>query len=194
MVNDMDIIYKENEEYKNPKKLPITDDYDDSKSWEIRHLLEKHAVIAGMGEIVTSSADKRIIGTTALDTCYGIVFYDRYNKFGMVGHGTSSMKIRVLISMIEMLGDKQRIIEYAIVPGYRNVERGDYSGYEEILNYLYEHCPSNIKLIPFQGDLGVKVCPKVLAYEFAFDVNTSQTVSYYLFYNGQSDRYDKYLK
>lgn len=189
MMNVMDKIYK------NTDKLFINDDYyDDSEQWELRHMLEKHAKIANMGEIVTSSGDKNIIGTTALDTCYGIVFYDRYHKFGIVGHGTPDTKINTLISMIKMLGDEQRIVEYAIVSGYRNIERKDNSGEMQIINYLQTHCPNNIRLIPFQSDLGVKVCPNVLAYEFAFDVNTSQSVSYYLFYEGKYDRHDKYLR
>ena len=47
------------------------------------------------------------------------------NKFGMVGHGTLDTKKDTLISMIKMLGDEQRIVEYVIVFGYRNIERKD---------------------------------------------------------------------
>ena len=162
--------------------------------WKLRWELEKHAKIAGMYEIVTSSNEKNIIGTTALDTCYGIVFYDRHNKFGIVGHGSPDTKIDTLISMIKMLGNKPRTIEYAIISGYRNVERGDYRGETQIINYLETHCPKEIKLIPFQTDLDVKICSNILAYEFAFDVNTSESVSYKLFYDGENNRYDKYLR
>ena len=160
----------------------------------LKYILEKHAKIARMGEIVTSSNDTSIIGTTALDTCYGIVFYDRCHKFGMVGHASPSMKISTLMSMIEMLGDEQRIVEYAIVPGYRNVERRDYSGETQLINCLKTYCPNNIKLIPFQSDLGVAVCHNILAYEFAFDVNTSRSVTNELFYENVEDEYDKYYR
>ena len=153
------------------------------KAIRIKHFLEEHANIAHMGEIVVSSKDKPIIGTTGLDTCFGIVFYDRKNKKGIVGHAYDSGKIAILHRMIELLGtNEQQVIEYTIVSGYRNIEKRDYSGIDELLNYLETHCPENIKLIPFQN-LGVQVCSNVLAYEFAFDVNTGQNVANYLFYD-----------
>lgn len=142
---------------------------------------------------MTFSDEKNIIGTTALDTCYGIVFYDRNNKFGIVGHGTPDRKINTLGEMLNMLGEDEKTIEYAIVLGYRNVERKDFSGEEEIINYLENYCPPNIKLVPLQSDLGIKVCSNCLAYEFAFDVNTSKIVTNGLFHNGV-DNQDKHLK
>ena len=36
--------------------------------------LKKRSSIASMDQIVTSSSDKNIIGTTALDTCFGLSF------------------------------------------------------------------------------------------------------------------------
>lgn len=40
-----------------------------------------HSNIAGMDQVVVSTSDKPIIGTQALDTCFGILLYDRKNKF-----------------------------------------------------------------------------------------------------------------
>lgn len=160
------------------------DDYE-VNVFKVKYILEQHANIAGMGEIVVSSKDKPIIGTTALDTCFGIVLYDRKNKKGIVGHAAPSSRISTLIDMINLLEkDQQQVIEYAIISGYRNDEKHDYSGQEELLNYLENHCPQNIKLIPF-SDLRVQVCSNVLAYEFAFEVNTGKSVSNYLFYEGE---------
>ncbi len=161
----------------------INEDHYNEKAIKFKYFLKQHASIANMGEIVVSSTKKPIIGTTALDTCFGIVFYDRKNKNGIVGHTYESGKIAIMHDMIERLekGDN-RVIEYAIVSGYRNVEKKDYSGETELLNYLQTHCPKNIKLIPFDG-LNIQVCSNVLAYEFAFEVNTGANVGNYLFYD-----------
>lgn len=162
----------------------INEDYYDIETFKIKYYLQQHASIAYMGEIVVSSPEKPIIGTTALDTCFGIVFYDRKNKKGIVGHAYESGKLATLRSMIDLLEkNDHQVIEYAIVPGYRNVERKDYSGATGLLNYLQEHCPTNIELRPFQN-LDVQVCSNVLAYEFAFEVNTGKNVGNYLFYDG----------
>lgn len=68
--------------------------------------------------------------------------YDRKNKKGIVGHAYSSGKIEILHNMIELLDkNEQQVIEYAIVPGYRNIEREDHSGTNELLTYLRTHCP-----------------------------------------------------
>lgn len=161
----------------------IDEDNYNEKAIKLRYFLEQHASIAHMGEIVVSSTEKPIIGTTALDTCFGIVFYDRKNKKGIVGHAYDSGKIAIMNDMIGLLEkNDNQVIEYAIVSGYRNVERKDYRGVTELLNYLQTHCPKNVKLIPFDG-LNIQVCSNVLAYEFAFEVNTGTNVGSYLFYD-----------
>ncbi len=148
----------------------IYEDNYNEEAIKLSYYLEQHASIAHMGEIVVSSNEKPIIGTTALDTCFGIVFYDRKNKKGIVGHAYDSGKIAIMNDMIGLLEkNDDQVIEYAIVSGYRNVERKDYSGEEELLKYLQMRCPKNIKLIPFNG-LNIRVCSNVLAYEFAFIV------------------------
>lgn len=170
----------------------FTDD-EELYHWKLKFELEKYANIANICQIVTSSTEKNIIGTTALDTCYGIVFYDRNSKFGIVGHGLPDTKLDTLREMINMLGKDEKTIEYAIVPGYRNIERKDYSGEEQIINYLKTYCPKNIRLVPFQSDLGINLCSNCLAYEFAFDVNTSRPVTNSLFYTGEN-RQNKFLR
>lgn len=165
------------------KYINIYNDTIEDDAYKTKIILEQHASIADIGEIVVSSKDKPIIGTTGLDTCFGIVLYDRKNKKGIVGHAYSSGKIAIMHSMLELLDkNEQQVIEYAIVSGYRNTERKDFSESIEIQNYLEMHCPQNIKLVPFQN-LGVQVCSNALAYEFAFDVNTGQNVTSYLFYD-----------
>ena len=182
-------------QYKTDKKFsPYLDkDNYDIESWNIKSKLQKHAKIAKMGEIVVSSEDKRIIGTTALDTCIGIVLYDRKNKFGMVGHAYSSVKFDILYQMINLIPQNEELeIEYAIVPGYRNVERKDYAEYEELLTALSRICPKNIKLVQFSTDLGIDVCSNTYTYEFAFDVYTGIPVGKYLFYKGENLQNSKY--
>lgn len=191
----MVIIMRENNLYYNEKIDNTKDKIDysfDEEQLKIKYELEKHASIAHMSQIVVSTSEKSIIGTTALCTCYGIVFYDRNNKFGMVGHAAPSKKRETLKEMIKMLGDEPRTIEYEIVVGYRNVECNDYTGVEELTHCLKVNCSKNIKLVPFQSDLGIQVCSNVDAYEFAFDVNTATPVGKYLFYDGKSLDKTKY--
>lgn len=85
--------------------------------------------------------------------------------------------------MFKMIGDTLRLIEYRVVEGYRNVEKDDHRGYEEIISYLKVGCPKNIKLIPLQSDLDVQISPQ-LSYQFAFEVGTATPVSRQLFYEG----------
>ncbi len=87
---------------------------------EITFKLKQYASLASMGNIVVSSKTKPIVGTTALDTCYGLVFYDRQNQKGIVGHATPSDKFKILSDMLKLLEkDKKQVIEYAFVSGYR---------------------------------------------------------------------------
>lgn len=156
----------------------------EEEAFKIKYELEKYARIAHMGEIIESTKQKPIIGTTALDTCYGVVLYDRTNKRAIVGHLPPSNR-SMLIEMLHRLDkDKKQEIEYAIVSGYRNIERKDYSGIEELLSILRTYCPPNVILKPFY-DIDFQVCSNVLAYEFAFEVNTGQNVGQYLFYDGE---------
>lgn len=167
-----------------------TNEYDE-EAFKLKHFLEQHASIAHMGEIVMSSNAKPIIGTVALDTCFGIVFYDRKNKKGIVGHAAPSGKTATMQAMLNSLEKgNQQVIEYAIVSGYRNEERRDYSGVEELIEYLRKKCPPNIKLIPFDS-LNVQINYSTLTYEFAFDVNTGSNFANYLFYDGK-DSLNKY--
>ena len=53
----------------------FNEDYN-SQMIKYKLLLESKSQIARMGEIVVSSKEKPIVGTTALATCFGIVFYD----------------------------------------------------------------------------------------------------------------------
>lgn len=54
------------------KYINVYNEIVEEKADEIKWFLEQHASIAHMGEIVISSKDKPIIGTTALNTCFGI--------------------------------------------------------------------------------------------------------------------------
>ena len=134
-----------------------------------------------MGEIVVSDETHSILGTTALDTCYGIIFYDRSNKFGIVAHASPATKVETLKEMIKLLGPENRTIEYSIISGYRNVENKDYDGYNDLIYYLKVYTPENIRFIPFKTSIDIKKCENVYAYEFAFDVENSKSVTNSLF-------------
>lgn len=168
-------------------------DYD-LDSFKIRQFLNAHSKIAKMGEIVVSNNDKSIIGTTGLNTCYGIVLYDRINRIGIVGHANPSDAISILHRMLKMVeSNDRRLIEYAIVSGYRNIEKSDYDKLDELHDFLFTYAPKNIKLIPFLTDLQIQVCSNILAYEFAFNVISGKAVTNLLFLNN-NDIYSKKYK
>ena len=126
-----------------------------------------------MGEYVISTEEKTIIGTSALDTCYGMVLYDRERKFGIVGHGYESNAIPLLEEIIDIFPKyPNQVVKYAIIPGYRTEERKDRKTTDKLLAIM-EKVP-NAK--QFKSDLGVQV-GKHLYYEFAFDVRIGHSMS-----------------
>ena len=120
-------------DYEDPYKE--IDEYCDKMN-RIKYRLLKKSRIAGMGGVVVSTNEKTIIGTTALDTCYGILFYDRVNKEGICGHAVPGQLTSVLAEMMGWLDGRVGIIEYMLLPGFRNVDRHDYSGFDELYNFL----------------------------------------------------------
>ena len=158
---------------------------------KIQKMLQEHSNMAELNQFVISSKGKSIIGTCALAVCDGIVFYDRNNKWGMVGHAVDGYKIALLSKMLESLpNDKDRVIEYAIISGYDNVVNGNFGDVNEMANYLRNNCPTNIKLVPLQTDsLGIQVSQDY-AYEFAFDVNSGMSVSEWLFTKNDNKKHN----
>lgn len=149
--------------------------------------LKKQSQIAYMNEIVASTIDKPIVGTVALATCYGIVFYDRKNKIGIVGHASSSKLLSILKEMMTYFTiDKNITIEYAIIPGYDNVINNNYEGLKVLEDYLIKNTPLSVKLIPFKG-IELKE-DEYGSYSFAFNSQNGLPVTKYLFYSDLKKR------
>ena len=158
IVDDYEIRYKRVDEqiYKIDKpdlNIEIKDEnpfkkYDEAcdKMNSIKYNLLTKTSLASMGGIVKSTNDKPIIGTKALDTCYGILFYDRVKKEGICGHAVPSQLTSVLAEMMRWLDGRVGIVEYMLLPGFRNVDRNDYSGLQELRDYMLEHMPEDIKM------------------------------------------------
>ena len=161
----------------------IIDEYCDKMNI-VRNTLLKKTSLAKMDEIVASSKEKPIIGTLALDTCYGILFYDREHKEGICGHAVPSYLVNLLDKMIKLLGTEKRTIEYLIVPGFRNEERKDFRGLEELENVLFNRTSQNIQLVPLINNrCSIKLHQRTLSYEFAFDTITGEFVTEYAFFD-----------
>lgn len=144
--------------------------------------ISKHIATAEMNEFVVSDSDKSIIGTVGLAVCDGIFFYDRKNKWGMVGHAVGDTKISLLSEMLKSLPqEKEIVLEYSIITGYDNIRNGNYSDTNKMLEYLKNNCPQNIRLIPLQTDLGIRVGSSY-GNEFYFDVKSGKTASKILDY------------
>lgn len=126
-----------------------------------------------------------------ISVCDGIVFYDRNNKWVMVRRAVDGYKISLLSEMLESLpNDRDRVIEYAIIPGYDNAVNGNFGDANEMTHYLKNNWPPNIKLFPLQTDsLGIQVSEDY-AYEFAFEVNSGMSVSEWLFNKSDNKKHD----
>lgn len=150
----------------------------------LKYFLESKASLAEMGETVESTKQRPIIGTMALDTCYGILLYDRKNKWGIVGHGAPSSKDAMLKAMLARVNDgTKREIEYLIVPGFRNVDYRDFSGSDQLMNIINLCKFPNIKLVPLSTLPEVKLHTNTLSYEFAFDTQSGEFVTNFLFFD-----------
>lgn len=146
-------------------------------------MLEKIS-LAGMGRVVESTKERPVIGTQALDTCYGILFYDRVKKEGIAGHAVPSQLTTVLAEMLKWLEGRTGLIEYMILPGFRNVDRKDYSGFKELHDYMLEHTPDNVKMMPLKDmRSGFRLDQASLSYEFAFDTTNGEFVTEYVFFD-----------
>lgn len=140
--------------------------------------------LAGIGEIVESTLERPVIGTQALDTCYGILFYDRKNKNGICGHAFPSQLLNVFSEMVDWLKDKDGVIEYMILPGFRNVDRKDFRGVKVLDDYMLEHIPQNIKMVPIESRrTGFRLHQNTLSYEFAFDTEGGDFITEYVFFD-----------
>ena len=150
----------------------------------IKYGMLKKTILAEMGRVVESTKERPVIGTQALDTCYGILFYDRASKEGIVGHAVPSQLISVLVEMLKWLEGRTGLIEYMILPGFRNVDRKDYSGFKELHDYMLEHTPDNIKMIPLKDMRSeFRLDQASLSYEFAFDTSKGEFVTEYVFFD-----------
>ncbi len=147
-------------------------------------MLDK-TIEAHMCHFVKSTNEKPIVATSALDTCYGILFYDRERKEAFCGHAAPGQLVSLLSEMLEVLGNENRVIEYMFLPGFRNVDRKDYRGIEELRNYLYSNKPSNVKITPLKvkGIDGINLDDRTLSYEFAFDAVSGEFVTSTLFFD-----------
>lgn len=151
-----------------------------------RSELITHAHIAGMDQVVTSDDVNYVIGTQALDTCYGILLYDRKNKYGIVGHADPSNIIGITIEMLKHLPqNEEATIEYAIIPGYRATEQKRFKEINEIIAILhtYSSIYPKTKFISLNSSLQPTMpnALRLLCYDFAFDTRTGKDVSSIVF-------------
>ncbi len=151
----------------------------------LKYELLSKSSLAGMGCIVKSTPVRPIVGTQALDTCYGILFYDRHKREAFCGHAAPSSLAPTMYQMIKALGDKPRIVEYMIIPGFRNEDRGDYSGLEELTECMRNSTPCNIRFKTFNYGYSrvVNLDDRTLSYEFAFDASKGEFVTSTLFFD-----------
>lgn len=175
----------------------FNEDYN-SQMIKYKMILESKSQVARMGEIVVSSNEKPIVGTTALATCFGIVFYDRQNKRAYVGHAAPDSCMQTLVKMIAMLDLSVKQIEYSIIPGWDNYNK--FGNKSSTLNLLDVNINpeyrmrmtlksiSEINFIPLKFPLDIRegTTDGNPYYEFAFDANTLTNVANYLFFEPEN--------
>ena len=105
-----------------------------------------HSNIADMDQVVVSTSDKPIIGTQALDTCFGILLYHRKNKFGICGHADPKNIFGIVVEMLKQIpSTTEGNVEYAIISGYHAIEQHNFKGVEEIQDILRNYMSINPK-------------------------------------------------
>ncbi len=154
-----------------------------SLAYETNQLI-LHASIAHMNQIVVSTDEKSIIGTQALDTCFGILFYSRKKKFGICGHASPNNIRGITIEMLKKIPiNLEGEIEYAVVPGYRAMEQHNFKQIEEIEKSLayYMTMVKKIKFVPLKTMINPTMPEGLLCYDFAFDTNHGVDVTNVIF-------------
>lgn len=142
--------------------------------------------IADMDQVVVSTPDKPIIGTIALDTCFGILFYDRKNKFGICGHADPYNTFGIIVEMLKQIPEStEGIIEYTIVPGYRAMKQKKFEREDEIQDILRNYMSINPKIhfTSLKTPLNPSMPNGLLCYDFAFDTISGKDVTSIVFKN-----------
>ena len=142
--------------------------------------------IADMDQVVVSTPDKPIIGTQALDTCFGILFYDRKNKFGICGHADPYNTFGIIVEMLKQIPEStEGIIEYTIVPGYRAMKQKKFEREDEIQDILRNYMSINPKIhfTSLKTPLNPSMPNGLLCYDFAFDTISGKDVTSIVFKN-----------
>ncbi len=145
-----------------------------------------HSNIAGMDQVVVSTSDKPIIGTQALDTCFGILLYDRKNKFGICGHADPYNTFGIIVEMLKQIPEStEGIIEYTIVPGYRTMKQKKFEREDEIQDILRNYMSINPKIhfTSLKTPLNPSMPNGLLCYDFAFDTISGRDVTSIVFKN-----------
>lgn len=140
--------------------------------------------IADMDQVVVSTPDKPIIGTMALDTCFGILFYDRKNKFGICGHAAPYNTFGIIVEMLKQIPEStEGIIEYTIVPGYRTMKQKKFEREDEIQDILRNYMSINPKIhfTSLRTPLNPSMPNGLLCYDFAFDTISGKDVTSIVF-------------
>lgn len=142
--------------------------------------------IADMDQVVVSTPDKPIIGTMALDTCFGILFYDRKNKFGICGHADPYNTFGIIVEMLKQIPEStEGIIEYTIVPGYRAMKQKKFEREDEMQDILRNYMSINPKIhfTSLKTPLNPSMPNGLLCYDFAFDTISGKDVTSIVFKN-----------
>lgn len=142
--------------------------------------------IADMDQVVVSTPDKPIIGTMALDTCFGILFYDRKNKFGICGHADPYNTFGIIVERLKQIPEStEGIIEYTIVPGYRAMKQKNFEREDEIQDILRNYMSINPKIhfTSLKTPLNPSMPNGLLCYDFAFDTISGRDVTSIVFKN-----------
>ena len=145
-----------------------------------------HSNIVGMNQVVVSTSDKPIIGTQALDTCFGILLYDRKNKFGICGHADPKKIFGIVVKMLKQIpSTTEGNVEYTIISGYRAIEQHNFKCVEEIQDILRNYMSVNPKIhfTSLKTPLNPSMPNGLLCYDFAFDTISGKDITSIVFKN-----------
>ena len=153
-------------------------------SIKARTELKNHATMAHMNQVVVSTPENYIVGTEALATCTGILFYNKALKKGICGHAGPNSGMQITMEMLKHIDpNEDPNWEYTIVSGYDAAKKSSDKDYEDIKKTLalVQKVYPHIKFKPISQSIRPHLDSKLFCYNFAFDVLHELDVSYQMF-------------
>ncbi|MBQ6841140.1 MAG: hypothetical protein IJO63_03395 [Bacilli bacterium] len=137
--------------------------------------LTKKTMLASMDEIVISTEECPIVGTSSLATCVGVLVYSEAHKKAIACHASGN-PVAIVNAIIDLAIKNNLMdspVKYRVIPGYYY---NHYQLAEEISDLLWELRPY-FSLMVHPEENAIMKDPELPAMRFAFDASTGTFVT-----------------